>query len=660
MATRRSHIVRVYDDSSGEVNKSAYIDVEVLDAISFKIARGEEVILNFPSKKASPFIVDDTGNGLAKQPNSSTATRRSHVEHIKGENGELLVEVLDAIAFKDKRGEEWVLKMPAKKASPFNATKGTGSGETTRRTHNEKIGTDPTVKDPDADYLTVERSDMISFRSVRGREMILKMPSNDKGGKPGRASTFISSPKDYDPTDDSDENAPPENKDPDFYVKFVKDQSPLTGDELISQGPLWWIRKVSGPNILFLKIDLNRTNFGDTIKMLDNPDAGIHGPVNVEGDLTTNGAKKMPTDPAATPKLNLKDDTYWTGNKNPNDSASDGKWTALIWFNVSKIRKGLDKGATIELKFTVPSVSRGKSTGKIGNYLWVTGAVQPWFLHQVGTNLKTGETSTFTPIDQTGFLEGGAGGYLGTMLPFPTKDTAFTPLEDHLTTGNLLDYILLENPWGSFDSFYRSSAGAYATMYTATGIQSLDDFSEADKSTDSFMALFDGVTDFPGSNSAGSQYGFQTAEGAAKWISCYQAWIALINVNAPKDRTIYYPSLSGTRQPGDNASLHSWADPPDGGVIDIVPISIDFGGTEPPKYRSLSTTFTATLLHKTAYSYDAQNVIGFDLPADPDKAPTLTLNQTPGTNGKIVTLKLDKSGKVTLTSTDNPDDLAKL
>jgi hypothetical protein len=143
---------------------------------------------------------------------------------------------------------------------------------------------------------------------------------------------------------------------------------------------LWWIRKVSGPNILFLKIDLNRTNFGDTIKMLDNPDAGIHGPVNVEGDLTTNGAKKMPTDPAATPKLNLKDDTYWTGNKNPNDSASDGKWTALIWFNVSKIRKGLDKGATIELKFTVPSVSRGKSTGKIGNYLWVTGAVQPWSL----------------------------------------------------------------------------------------------------------------------------------------------------------------------------------------------------------------------------------------------------------------------------------------
>jgi hypothetical protein len=38
----------------------------------------------------------------------------------------------------------------------------------------------------------------------------------------------------------------------------------------------------------------------------------------------------------------------------------------------------------------------------------------------------------------------------------------------------------------------------------------------------------------------------------------------------------------------------------------------------------------------------------------------LTLNQTPGTNGQIVTLKLDKSGKVTLTSTDNPDDLAKL
>jgi hypothetical protein len=657
MATRRSHIVRVYDDSSGEVNKSAYIDVEVLDAISFKIAKGEEVILNFPSKKASPYIVDDTGNGLAKQPSAATATRRSHVEHVKGENGELLIEVLDAISFKDKRGEEWVLKMPAKKASPFNATKGSGGGETTRRTHNEKIGSDPNVKDPETDYLTVERSDMIAFRSVRGREMILKMPSNDKGGKPGRASTFISSPQNYDPTDEDIE--PPENKDPDFYVKFVKDASPLTGDELISQGPLWWIRKVSGPNILFLKIDLNRTNFGDTIKMLKNTAIDLTEDVNVEGDLTTSGAKKMPTDPAATPKLNLKEDTYWTGNKNPNTSASDGKWTALIWFNVSKIRKGLDKGATIELKFSVPSVSKGKSTGKLGNYLWVTGAVQPWFLHQLGTNLSDGHTTTFQPIDETGFLYGGAGGYLGSQLPFPTKDTAFTPLQDHLTTGNLLDYVVLEDPWGSFDSFYRSSGGAYGTMYTATRIQSIDDLSQyAD--TPSFMALFDGVTDWPGSNSAGSQYGFETAEGAAKWISIYQSWVALVISNGSKDKTIYYPSQSLERQPGDNASIKSWVEPGDGGLINLVPIQIDFGGTEPPKYRSLSTTFTATLLHKTAYSYDAQNVPGFTIPSDPDKAPTLTLNQTPGTNGQIVTLTLDKSGKITLTSATNPDDLAKL
>lgn len=279
-STRRSHIVRCYDvDSSGKPDKKgAYADVEVLDAISFKIKNGEEVILNFPAKKAVPYIVDDTGHDLEKQP--SNATRRTHVEHIKTKDGELLVEVLDAIAFKDKRGEEWILKMPSKKSSHYNVTDDTGDDKSTMRTHNEKLGSDPKEKDPKDNYITVERTDVMAFRTINGKEMILKMPSNDVGKKPGRADTHIWSPDNntYDPTDDNPDNAPPENKDPDFYVKFVKDKSPFTGKEkLISQGPLWWIRKIHKPLGSILMITLDVGGFG-----------GCFNTLGVEGEFTVN------------------------------------------------------------------------------------------------------------------------------------------------------------------------------------------------------------------------------------------------------------------------------------------------------------------------------------------------------------------------------------
>jgi len=411
MATRRSHIVRVFDDSSGTVDKDTYIDVEVLDAISFKIGRGEEVILNFPAKKATPYIVDDTGHGLEKQPGASSATRRTHVEHIKGDNDtELLVEVLDHIAFKDKRGEEWILKMPSKKSAHFNVTKGTGGSQATMRTHNEKIGTDAKEKDPKDSYLTVERSDMIAFRSTRGREMILKMPSHDDGKDKGRADTHLWSPENYDPTDDEAEV--PENKDPDFYVKFVKGKSPLTGDELIAQGPLWWIRKVSGGDWIVLAVRAVRANAFESYKIADweayeyitddSTQTDSNGNTVNGDDGKPKHLKKFPFDKDKGPGFKSKDidknHKEWRGNSN-DDSVDD--FTALYFLdNTGK--------STNEIALEFPGYGKLNPSTDIGYYVWL--------------------------------VSGGA----ATIYPPPDKDTALQPFPFGGFPG---PYIMLYNNW---------------------------------------------------------------------------------------------------------------------------------------------------------------------------------------------------------------------
>lgn len=239
MATRRTHIVRCKDDSGG----SDYFDLEVLDAVAFKTENGKEMVLNCPTDKAVPYIVDDTGGDHAKTPGD--ATRRSHMKRIKNPDDpkqEFDAEILDCIAFRGENGEEWILNLPADKADPYNVTAGSGTSKSTRRTHEEKVY--PNRKDKTgADFLTVERCDMMAFRTINGKEMIIEMESHDDGGK--RADTHIVSPAGYDP-DDENGPEPPANSDEHNYIKFVKGASGIfTGAEKIDQGPLWWIRKVS-------------------------------------------------------------------------------------------------------------------------------------------------------------------------------------------------------------------------------------------------------------------------------------------------------------------------------------------------------------------------------------------------------------------------------
>lgn len=246
MSTRRTHMVRVYGtDASGAKNTAVYADIEVLDDVSFRIENNKEVVLKMPAKNAVPYIVDNTDADEGKQP--SNGTRRTHVEKLTDDSGATLyVEVFDAAAYRDANNLEWIITGPD--PAPYDTTDGSGSGSggSTRRCHDEKIsGSDPNDKHPTSNFITVQRTDMLAFRGINRYELVLKMPSGDDGSI-ARADTIISNMPGgvYDPTDESDSAAPPENQDPHFYVKFKDGASPLLGSTKIAQGPFWWIRKI--------------------------------------------------------------------------------------------------------------------------------------------------------------------------------------------------------------------------------------------------------------------------------------------------------------------------------------------------------------------------------------------------------------------------------
>lgn len=262
--TRRTHIVRIKDDTSGKPNDNKYVDIEVLDAIAFRIEGGKEVILKLPAKDADPYIVDDVGSHSEKAPGN--ATRRSHMAQIGSGTTAFYIEKLDAVAYRDTRSQEWILKMPADSSVNFNQTDGggaSGAGKT-RRTHSEKIFVN---NNKSGDFVTVERCDAISFRHVRNEEVIIKCPSFDDGNG-ARASTIISNLPNYDPTDDKVEPPSPEEfGDKNVYFKFKPGYTSLnTGKEKISCGPLWWIRKIKHQQdaLLYINVLCTGTKIGGT------------------------------------------------------------------------------------------------------------------------------------------------------------------------------------------------------------------------------------------------------------------------------------------------------------------------------------------------------------------------------------------------------------
>lgn len=251
--TRRTHIVRCYKDKAQKGD--TYVDVEVLDAIAFRYDANKEMILSVNTDDCVPFRVDDTGGGNSDAPGAG-ATRRTHMERVKGANGAMLdIEVLDAIGFTDQNGGEWILDNTLK-GGRFNTTDNTSEGGAlTRRVHNEKIAQD--MKKPSkTDFITSERCDMMSFIGPNGQEVTISCPSNDDlNSSDKRASTYLVSPKNYSAADDK-QKVPP-NKDPHVYVSFPKNAKSIwTGRAKVNMGPLWWLRKAhtGGGGLIYFRI----------------------------------------------------------------------------------------------------------------------------------------------------------------------------------------------------------------------------------------------------------------------------------------------------------------------------------------------------------------------------------------------------------------------
>lgn len=253
--TRRSHIVRIASKSNPEV----YVDMEVLDAVAFTNVNGDQLVLNVPAENANPYIVDNTGDGNGKV--TATGTRRSHMKRITSSSDStqfLDIEVLDAIAFRDQNGQEWIMNNADNGSlNVYNTTTGQGDVNSTRRVHDEKVYSNP--GDTTSPYMLVERCDTISFRNINGDEMVIVMPSSDDGSGSGRASTFTT-PAGYDPTSTT---APPANGDPEVYAFIPPGSAGMSigtaGDTTtkVACGPLWWPRGIntkSGPWYWYIPI----------------------------------------------------------------------------------------------------------------------------------------------------------------------------------------------------------------------------------------------------------------------------------------------------------------------------------------------------------------------------------------------------------------------
>lgn len=234
MASRRTHIVRVHAPpiSPPDGSTPPYVDIEVLDAISFKTTNGGIMVLNMPTKGITPYIKDNTGGGNGKSP--ALPTRASHMTRIEGTipgsapgTGDFKfdVECIDAIGCKGPDGKVWILNMPETDSTAYCTTDGTGDASSTRQTHLEVLYADGGIAGSGSS-ITIERVDYLGFKSRNGETMIIANPSSDDGSGSGRANTYMT-PPDYDPTNPS--SVPPnieDNGDPNLYFKFVPQKIP--------------------------------------------------------------------------------------------------------------------------------------------------------------------------------------------------------------------------------------------------------------------------------------------------------------------------------------------------------------------------------------------------------------------------------------------------
>jgi hypothetical protein len=164
--TRSSHMTRLTDNQAppNAPSGTQAIDTEVLDAFCVRGPNSQETLFEFPSKGATVAVTDNTGSGLAV-PFSEQTTRALHVAKINatgytvnpGTSGEqtrltgsvnsdapdvappagsqvlddkfMVVERVDALAFRGKNGQEYLLLIADKNATEHDTTQYEAGGK---------------------------------------------------------------------------------------------------------------------------------------------------------------------------------------------------------------------------------------------------------------------------------------------------------------------------------------------------------------------------------------------------------------------------------------------------------------------------------------------------------------------------------------------------
>lgn len=252
MGTRYVHQVRCKKQDNTQSppvpDDTTFVDVEITDAISFIGPNGQQMIIDF-SKLANqnPYIIDEVGAGVGTG-SPDNATRTSHMELITNPDDsseQLYIEVLDICSFISPNGNKGILDFSSARAGyavDDQANLGIGdtsnpNGDQTRRGHTMKIQSK--VTPDDTQYIGVLTTDAWSIITVNGEQVILDVSTYD-----------VEDTTQY-TTDSNGNNVPPDNTDPNTYVKFpdastgpwikIGDGSNPMGPIGAAQGPLWRI-----------------------------------------------------------------------------------------------------------------------------------------------------------------------------------------------------------------------------------------------------------------------------------------------------------------------------------------------------------------------------------------------------------------------------------
>ena len=384
MPSRIVHVVRITDPNEPQ----QYVDVEVADGVSFVLPDYKEKLLTVPPSASTSSVVDKTGDGSSSVV--ANPTRITHWERLTNpdDNTQYLdVEILDGVSFQRANGDQLTLSMQSENAvTAIKDNTGLGLGTTpsnaTRVAHIEKV----VSPDDKTQYTAVAAMDGITFKKPNYDEFTLSMADQD----PIDTTSY-----------DSDGN-PPNNTDPNKYVRFVgggpwlgsKPLSAQTGNNgPVNQGLLWRIKSAKSftGDVAIFVLDLDLGYFGQSTGDLNFYISSSNFPLWEGGTVIhysavdTNPPNAFPDTQAASavyphpgkpeppPIPNSTDmhgflDSYfknyaaWRLKASPFDPPSFGGGAVNIFcLNLKQIREQLGKGKDITFTMTTsgyPNITR--------------------------------------------------------------------------------------------------------------------------------------------------------------------------------------------------------------------------------------------------------------------------------------------------------------